>query len=115
MNPEGIVQMKTLRTLLFTSFAVAAVATALQAEPANPVGHWKMMIGTNTVCPLTLETDGTATTDCATGNRVARWRAMADKLELRTASGEMIGVLYAKDGTYIGKRFSDGRTLVLSR
>jgi Protease inhibitor Inh len=104
--------MKTLHTLLLSSFAIAAFATASQADPT---GQWKMAVGTNMVCPLTLSADGTATADCATGNRVARWRAVADKLELRTASGEMVGVLYAKNGTYTGKRFSDGRTLVLSR
>ena len=107
--------MTTLRTLLFTSFAVATFALAAEAQAAEPTGTWKMAVGTGAACDLVLAPDGTATGDCATGNRVARWRAMSDKLELRTASGETVGILYARDGTYTGKRFADGRTLVLSR
>ena len=118
MNLEGIIQMKTIRTLLFTSFAVAASVAAAQAQPAPDLsGNWKLAIGANTVCPLTLSADGSAayTADCAQGDRVAHWRAAADKLELRTASGETVGVLYVKGDTYAGKRFADGRTLILSR
>ena len=107
--------MTTYRTLLFTSLSVAFLSAATWAATPDLTGQWKMAIGANTVCGIVLAPDGTATCDCATGDRVARWRAMADKLELRSASGEVVGVLYARDGSFAGKRFSDGRTLVLSR
>jgi Protease inhibitor Inh len=117
MNIEGIIQMKPLRTLLFTSIAFAIAAVAAQAQPTPDVaGSWKLAIGNNTVCPLTLAPDGTATpADCAAGDRIARWDVAVNKLELRTASGEMVGILLPKGESYAGKRFSDGRTLVLSR
>jgi len=107
--------MTKTRILLFTSLAFAAGAA--QAQPADVSGAWKLAIGASTVCPLTLSADGTAayTADCDSGDRVARWRAAADKLELKTASGETVGILYVKGETYAGKRFADGRTLTLSR
>jgi hypothetical protein len=109
--------MKKIRTLLFTSLAIAAVAAQAQPAPSDVSGAWKLAIGANLVCPLTLAPDGTAsfTADCIGGGQVARWRMIADKLELRTASGETVGILLSKDGFYAGKRFADGRTLVLSR
>jgi hypothetical protein len=103
--------MTTFRT--FTLLALAGFSAAAQAETAE--GNWKLAAGTEASCTLMLAADGTATSDCATGNRVARWKVKADKLELRTMSGETIGILTAKDGTYAGRRFSDGRTLLLSR
>lgn len=108
--------MITLRRFLFTSFAIAAFAASASAA-TDVAGSWKMTIGNSTACAVVLAPDGTAApaADCATGNRVARWRAVADKIELRTASGETVGILVARDGTFAGKRFSDGRTIVLSR
>jgi Protease inhibitor Inh len=109
MNPEGIIHMTITRSLI----ALAVFAAAAQA--ADVAGDWKLAVGAQPPCVITLSADGAATGDCATGNRVARWRAAADKLELRTASGETVGILTAKDGSYAGKRFSDGKTMVLSR
>ncbi len=96
-------------------YVIAAAAFASAASAADVEGAWKLAVGAQPPCDLVLAADGTATGDCATGNRVARWRGTADKLELRTASGETVGILTAKDGSYAGKRFSDGKTLVLSR
>ncbi len=101
--------MTAIRNLI----VFAALTAAAQAGDVE--GTWKLAIGAQAPCPLILVAGGTVTTDCATGNRVARWRASADKLELRTASGETVGILTAKDGGYAGKSFSDGKTLVLSR
>jgi hypothetical protein len=118
LNLEGIIQMTKIRTLLFTSVAVAAGFAAAQAQPATDVsGAWKLAVGANEACPLTLVADGsvTFTTDCAKDSRVAHWRVCADKLELKTAGGETVGLLHAQDGTYVGKRFADGRALLLSR
>jgi hypothetical protein len=118
LNLEGIIQMTKIRTLLFTSLAVAASFAAVQAQTATDVsGAWKLAVGANEACPLTLVPDGTVsfTSDCAKESRVAHWRVSADKLELKTASGETVGLLRAQDGRYVGKRFADGRALLLSR
>jgi hypothetical protein len=101
--------MTAIRNLIVFAALIAS------AQAADMDGTWKLAVGTQAPCSLILVADGTVTADCATGNRVARWRASSDKLELRTASGEMVGILTAKDGGYAGKRFSDGKTLVLSR
>ncbi len=105
--------MTRLRALLFAPVVLAGFTGLALAEDVE--GNWKLTAGAAEPCELVLAPDGLATGTCATGNRVARWKARADKLELRTASGETIGILTAKDGTYAGKRVSDGRTLVLSR
>jgi len=118
MNLEGNIQMKTLRTLLFTSFAVAISVAAAQAQQSPDVtGAWKLSVGGNVVCPLTLTADGTATfaSECAAADRVARWHTCADKVELKTASGETVGILRHQGEGYTGKRFSDGKALLLSR
>jgi hypothetical protein len=112
--------MKTIRTITFSFLAAAALATAGMAadsQAADIAGAWKLAIGANTVCTLTLAPDGSAVFagDCTGGGDVARWHMAANKLELRTAAGETVGVLSDKDGVYTGKRFQDGRTLVLSR
>ena len=110
--------MKTLRTLLFTSFAVAMSVAAAQAQQSPDVtGAWKLAVGSNVVCPLTLTADGTATftSECAAADRVARWRTCANSIELRTASGETVGMLRHQGDGYVGKRFSDGKVLLLSR
>ncbi len=110
--------MNRNRTLLLTSFAIAASFSMVQAQPATDVsGAWKLAIGASEACPLTLMADGsvTSTADCARDTRVAQWHAIADKIELKTAAGETVGVLRAHDSNYTGKRFEDGRMLVLSR
>ncbi len=110
--------MKQRHALLFASAALAMATAAAQAQPTPGIaGSWKLAVGDNIVCPLTLAADGTAThtTDCAAGNRIARWQLAVNKLQLKTASGNIVGVLTPKGDSYAGKRFSDGRTLVLSR
>ncbi|MDE2182308.1 MAG: AprI/Inh family metalloprotease inhibitor [Alphaproteobacteria bacterium] len=109
--------MNALRSFLFTSLAVAAIVGTTAMAAPDAAGSWKLTVGNGAPCNLVLAPDGSAASsaDCATGNRVARWRAVADKIELRTASGETVGILVARDGAFAGKRFSDGRTMVLSR
>ena len=110
--------MNRIRTLLITSFAVAASFSTVQAQPAADVsGAWKLAIGTNLVCPVTLAADGSVASseDCTRESRVAQLHAVADKIELKTAAGDTVGVLRAHDKNYSCKSFDDGRTLVLSR
>ncbi len=109
MNAEGIIHMTIARALI----ALAVLTTAALA--ATVEGDWKLAVGARPPCTLTQAADGEGTGDCAPGNRGARGGAAAAKLELRTASGETVGILTAKDGGYAGKRFSDGKAMVLSR
>jgi hypothetical protein len=106
--------MNTLRTLLVASAFTLAGLSLAQAD-TNLAGNWKLAVG-QTSCPLTLAADGTATYagDCASGSGVARWQAKYNGLELKTASGETVGVLKPKGDAYAGTRVSDGRDLVLS-
>ena len=106
--------MNSPRSLLIAStFALVAVSAA-QADPA--AGTYKLAIGANATCPITLAADGTAAypADCAQGGRVARWQAKYNGVELKTASGETVAILKGKDGSYAGTRVADGRALTLS-
>ena len=103
--------MNNLRTLLITSAVLALTAIPAQAAPA--AGSYKLTVGANAACPVTLAADGTVTGDCAQSH-VAKWEGKADGVELFTASGETVAVLKVKNGGYAGTRFVDGRSLVLS-
>jgi|SRR5437868_11074707 len=105
--------MNSLKLLLISSaFAFVAVSAA-QADPA---GAYKLAIGANTTCDITLAPDRTTsyTGACAPGARVAHWQARNNGIELSKANGDLIAVLKAKDGAYTGRAFEDGRTLTLS-
>jgi len=105
--------MNSPRSLLIAStFALVAVSAA-QADPA---GSYKLAIGANASCPITLAADGTATyaADCEQGGHVAKWSAKYNGVELQTASGETVAILKGKDGAYAGTRVADGRALKLS-
>lgn len=106
--------MTSLRTLLIASAALAL--TAVSAQAGTPAGSYKLAIGANATCAITLAEDGSATYagDCAQGSGVARWQAKYNGVELKTAGGETVAVLKGKDGAYSGTRFQDGRTLTLS-
>lgn len=104
--------MTSFRTLLIAS-TLALAATAAQADP---VGSYKLAIGANATCDITLAADGSAAyaNDCAQGGDVAKWTAKYNGVELKTARGETVALLKGKDGTYAGTRFADGRALTLS-
>jgi len=106
--------MTNLRSLLIASAAVALTAVSAQAAPT--AGSYKLAIGAGTTCAITLADDGSAnySSDCAQGGGVARWQAKYNGVELKTARGETVALLKAKDGSYTGTRFDDGRTLTLS-
>jgi hypothetical protein len=106
--------MNSLRTLLTTSALIFVAVSTAQADAA--AGSYKLAIGANASCPITLADNGTATytADCAQGGHVARWQAKYNGVELDTASGETVAILKGKDGSYAGTRVADGRTLTLS-
>jgi hypothetical protein len=105
--------MNGLKLLLTSSALVLAAVSVAQADPA---GSYKLAIGANATCIITLAADGSAsyTGDCAQGGDVARWQAKFNGVELKTARGETVALLKGKDGAYTGTRFEDGRTLTLS-
>ncbi len=105
--------MNRTAPLFISALAFAATLGAAQADTL--AGSYKLAIGSAT-CPITLADDGTASYagDCAAGTGVARWQAKYNGVELKTASGETVGILKTKGDSYAGTRFSDGRSLVLS-
>src|SRR5690348_13882363 len=105
--------MNNLKLLLISS---AFALTSLSAVQADPVGSYKLAIGADTTCDITLAADRTTsyTGACAPGATVAHWEAKNNGIELSKANGELIAVLKAKDGAYTGRTFEDGRTLTLS-
>ena len=107
--------MTSFRSLLIASALALTAASAAQAGEA-PAGAYKLAIGANTTCAITLGADGSATyaSDCAQGGHVAKWQARFNGVELKTAGGETVAVLKGKDGSYTGTRFEDGRALTLS-
>lgn len=106
--------MTSLRSLLIASAALALSAVSAQADAT--AGSYKLAIGANATCAITLAADGSAvySGDCAQGANVAKWSAKYNGVELQTARGETVALLKGKDGTYKGTRFEDGRTLTLS-
>jgi hypothetical protein len=105
--------MNGLKLLLTSSALVLAAVSVAQADPA---GSYKLAIGANTTCDITLAADRSTsyTGACTPGTAVAHWQARNNSIELSKANGELIAVLKAKDGSYTGKTFEDGRTLTLS-
>jgi len=107
--------MTNLRPLLIASaFALTAVSAA-HADSAA-AGSYKLAVGANVTCPVTLAADGSATfaADCAQSGGVAKWHAKFNGVELTTAGGETVALLKGKDGSYSGTRFADGRSLTLN-
>jgi hypothetical protein len=114
-NVEGFIHMTNLRPLLIASaFALTAVSAAHAADAS--AGAYKLAIGANAICPVTLAADGSASfaADCAQVAGVAKWQAKFHAVELKTANGETVALLHGKDGTYTGTRFADGRALTLN-
>src|SRR5215471_9557657 len=105
--------MNSLKLLLISSALSFAAVSAVQADPA---GSYKLAIGANTTCAITLAADRstTYTGACTPGAQVAHWQARNNGIELSKANGELIAVLKAKDGAYTGRTFDDNRTLTLS-
>lgn len=107
--------MTSFRPLLIASAFVLSAVSAAQAGEAS-AGAYKLAIGGNTTCAITLAADGSASyaSDCAQGAGVAKWQARFNGVELKTARGETVALLKGKDGSYAGTRFEDGRALTLS-
>jgi len=107
--------MTSLRPLFIASALALTAVSAAHAADAT-AGSYKLAIGTNATCPITLAADGSASfaADCAQVSGVAKWQAKFHAVELKTQAGETVALLHGKDGTYTGTRFSDGRALTLN-
>jgi hypothetical protein len=114
-NVEGFIHMTSFRTLLTASALALTTVSAAHAADAT-AGTYKLAIGANATCPITLAADGSASlaADCAQGADVAKWQAKFHAVELKTANGETVALLHGKDGAYTGTRFADGRALTLN-
>src|SRR5580692_3751416 len=101
-NVEGFIHMTSFRSLMIASAAL--IATAVSAQADSMAGSYKLAIGANATCAITLAADGTATyaADCVQGAGVAKWQAKFHAVELQTSSGETVALLHAKDGVYTG-------------
>jgi hypothetical protein len=109
----------------FALGALLALSTVALARAEEPVtGIWKLSIGVNDPCSLTLAADPTnpsagdvtPSSECPAGlDTIGRWKTTGTGLQLLSYSGEMIAWLKEKDGVYQGSRLSDGRKLALDR
>ena len=105
--------------------ALLALSTVALARAEEPVtGVWKLSIGVDDPCSLTLAADPanpmvgevTPSAECPAGlDMIGRWKTTATGLQLMSYSGEMIAWLKEKNGAYQGSRISDGKKLALDR
>ena len=105
--------------------AFLALSTVALARAEEPVaGVWKLNIGANDPCTLTLSTEAanpdagivTSSTECPGGlNTIGRWKQTGAGIQLLSPSGDMIAWLKEKDGSYQGSRLTDGQKLALDR
>jgi|SRR5579862_5117799 len=102
--------------------ALSAIALARAEEPVT--GVWKLSIGANDPCTLTLSSDAantsagaaTPSNECPGGlNTIGRWRESGSGIQLLSPSGDMIAWLKEKNGSYQGSRLTDGQKLALDR
>ena len=105
--------------------ALLALSTvALARAEEGVVGAWKLSIGANDPCTLTLSSDAanptagavTPSTECPGGlNTIGRWKQTGSGIQLLSPSGDMIAWLKEKNGSYQGSRLTDGQKLALDR
>lgn len=102
----------TLAFLLTLSGFGGAFAQA----PSLESGTYKLTVGSNAPCDLTIGNDGTVTqaADCATGRPIAKWTAKGSDYALTTASGEVYAVLKPHDNALEGISYIAQHKLVLT-
>ena len=108
-------KVRALSVLVGLALAGISIAHA----DTTLTGAWKLTTGANGApCTLTLTADGTAAegTDCAGGlAAVGHWRAVGEKLQLLSPSGNLVASLRSKGDAYEGTRVEDGRKVALTR
>jgi hypothetical protein len=118
MNTEGFIHNMTTHriSLVLVVAALLSVGLPVLALAQDSVeGSWKLVLGRNTPCEISMTADGdiTRAADCSVP--VARWKATSDGVQLQTASGETYALLKAKAGNLEGATFADMRRVTLSR
>lgn len=101
--------------------AVALTSIALaHADPAV-TGSWKLSVGLNAPCQVTLapnpgsDTAGSASAagDC-NGMAFQQWKLTGSKLQLQQNNGTLVAYLKPKGNAFEGARVSDGKTVALT-
>jgi hypothetical protein len=108
--------MNKSRFLALSFFlALSGFGSAYAQAPALAAGDYKLAVGANTPCDLTITAEGgvTQTADC-TAAHLAKWKVTGNSYVLYSASGDVYAVLKAKGDNLEGVVFSDNRKLVLS-
>lgn len=97
-------------------FALSGFASAYAQAPGLESGTYKLTVGTNPPCTVTLGNDGTVTqaADCDTGRPIARWTAKGAGYALTTASGEVYAVLKPHGSTFEGMSYIAQHKLILA-
>ncbi|GEM_PF-1471909 len=104
--------------------ASVGLSTIGLAHADNAItGAWKLTVGENDApCTITLAANASdrggtvSSTDCAGGlNAIGRWQTLGNRLQLLSASGQLIAYFSPKGDEYAGTRVSDEKKLVLSR
>ena len=120
--------MTRSNAFIFGAAALAAgfvlAQTAIADTASGPAGTWTYKVGhTDTPCMVTLTTgsdgqagDITSAKDCPGGLlAIGHWRINGSQLRLMSPSGEIVAILRAKGGNYVGHQFGGGRDIELSR
>jgi hypothetical protein len=110
--------------LIGALFASTTIALA-HAEDTVVTGAWKLSVGVNDApCSVTLLPNPdvsdagpvSAATDCGQDfAAIGHWRTLGSRLELSSASGELIALLKPNGISFAGTRVADGRKIALDR
>jgi hypothetical protein len=115
--------MTGIRALSVMAGLLLAGVSLAHAD-ASLTGNWKLTVGSEKPCALTLSADpssdriGTAAQgpDCPGGlDTIGQWKTVGSSLQLLTPSGNVVALLKQKGDAYEGTRFSDGRKVALNR
>lgn len=115
--------MTGLRALSVVAGLLLAGISIAQAD-ATLTGNWKMTVGSEQPCSLTLSADASSNRvgsvaqgpECPGGlEAIGHWKTVGTSLQLLSPAGNLVALLKPKGDAYEGTRFSDGRKVALSR
>jgi len=108
--------MNKSRFLALSFFlALSGAGTAYAQAPALAAGDYKLAVGGNAPCALSITADGgvAQTADCSAAH-LTHWKVTGNSYVLYSADGEVYAVLKAQGDNLEGVSFADNRKLVLS-
>jgi len=109
--------MNKSRFLALSFFlTLSGMGAAYAQAPALAAGTYKLAVGANAPCELSITADGGVTqgADCTQAAQLTHWKVTGNTYILYAASGELYATLKAKGDNLEGVSFSDNRKLVLS-